>query len=110
MALLRTILAILIGFSLAVTPVGLAYASPAKTSTMTAMGHCDQKNMAQCPCCHKAMPCQFDGSCGLKCLKIVGCFPGETAATAVGKTLYTLSVAATLVKRSWPPPAPPPRS
>ena len=97
-------------FSLAATPVGMAYASPSKAATMAAMEHCDQKDTSNCPCCHKAVPCQFDSFCAVKCVKILGALTCPTAPTALSSTDYPNAANDALNMRSWPPPAPPPRS
>lgn len=109
MVLIRTLLAVLIMFSLAVTPVSIAYASPGKAAAMAAMEHCDRKDMADCPCCHKAVPCQFDSFCAVKCLKIFVALTGPTAPTTLSSTDYPNAADEALKMRSWPPPAPPPR-
>lgn len=110
MVLIRAILSVLIMFSLAVTPVGMAYASPAKAAAMATMKHCDKKDMANCPCCHKAVPCQFDSSCAVKCVKILSALTCPAMPTAFSSTGYPVPADDTLNTRSWPPPAPPPRT
>ena len=110
MSLLRTILAILIGFSLAVTPVGVAFATSAKASNAVVAAYCAKTDMGDCACCDKAVPCQFDSSCAAKCMKILGSLACVDARADVGANRYALAVEPALELRSWPPPAPPPRS
>ena len=69
MSLIRTIFAILIALSLAVTPVASALASNADGG-MAGMEDCDQDSKADCPCCNtkNACPPEF---CLTKCFKLI---------------------------------------
>lgn len=97
-------------FSLAATPVAMAYDSPANATAMAAMEHCDKKDMADCPCCHKAMPCQFDSVCAVKCLKILSAIICPANPNMFVSADYPQVADAALIARTWPPPSPPPRS
>lgn len=104
MSALRFILAVLIGFSLAVTPVAAAMAGPA-----AAVKHCDKQDMGDFPCCEKADSCRPD-TCATKCLKVVGNLCGLTKPfVPVAEVLQSAEVDKVAL-RSWPPPSPPPRT
>lgn len=115
MPLLRTILAVLIGFSLAMTPVAAAMATP-----MSAMVHCDKKgigsndngtaaaaDMPDC-CCDKSDNCSAD-ACALKCFKTQCALSETSKAFSFLRQPYVQSISDLIVQRDWPPPAPPPR-
>lgn len=113
---LRIILAVLIGFSLAVTPVAAAMAKP-----MAAMEHCDKKGMSaknmgataatEMPdcCCDKANACPAD-ACAVKCFKTPCALPTATESFGFLRQAYAQSISDLIVQRAWPPPAPPPRA
>ncbi len=109
MPLLRLILAVLIGFSLAVTPVAAAMAKP-----MVAMEHCDKKGMGakdlgDCPCCDKSGACPVD-SCAQKCFKTPCFLPTATKTFEFLRQTYERSMTDSIALSDWPPPAPPPRA
>ena len=110
---LRFILAVLIGFSLAVTPVAAALAKP-----MAAMEHCDKKGvsakgltataMDDC-CCGKTNACPAD-ACAVKCYKTPCALPTASESFAVVPQTYARARSESIAFSSWPPPAPPPRA
>lgn len=113
---LRIILAVLIGSSLAVTPVAAAVAKP-----MAAMEHCDKKGMStkdmgataatEMPdcCCNKANACSAD-ACAVKCFKSQCALPTATKMFGSLRHAYETSTADIVALSAWPPPAPPPRA
>lgn len=109
MRTIRFILAVLIGFSLAVTPVGNALAK-----SMAATEHCDKQamdsdNNVDCPCCDKANACPGD-FCSVTCFKISSAFPTANKLIDLMRQTYEPSAGELITFRSWPPPAPPPRA
>ena len=109
---IRFIVALFIGFSLAIAPVAAAMVGPAMSSGM-AMEHCDKtpaKMMSQhCDCCDKSNTCRAD-LCGAQCAKINGFLPvaAKPACIGLGRDFPRPSSIG-LAINSWPPPAPPPR-
>lgn len=112
MPVIRFIFAVLIGFSLAVTPVAAAMAKP-----MAAMEHCDKKGMnakglsakamSDC-CCDKANACPAD-TCAMKCFKTTCAFSTATKTFGFLSQTYERSLSESVALSTWPPPAPPPR-
>lgn len=106
---LRIILAVLIGFSLAVTPVAAAIAKP-----MAAMEHCDKKgmgakDMGDCPCCDKVSACAAS-ACSSMCAKVPVALTSAFITLVFMRQAYERSTADTVALSAWPPPAPPPRA
>lgn len=109
MPLLRIILAVFIGVSLAFAPVAGAIAMP-----MAGMGHCDSKmddahKMGDCNCCHKSNTCNTD-TCSVKCAKVSFTISSPSRSLAFLRQSYEAAVSQALAFHSWPPPAPPPRA
>jgi hypothetical protein len=119
--LLRIILAILIGFSLAVSPVAAAMANPTTT-----MEHCGKAGMGamnmgtqdmgakttkHCPDCDKSGAC-LSQNCAQKCFKTAAAFilPEAIKTFDFSGQTYERSISVSIVMNAWPPPAPPPRA
>lgn len=104
MSLARVILAVLIGVSLAITPVAAAMAGPAAS-----MAHCDKAGKGDGSCCDKANACRPD-ACAAKCFKIPGVLADADFARRLRARDFEPSVASLTPLSAWPPPAPPPRT
>lgn len=104
-SIFRFLLGVLIALSLAATPVVAAMAMPA-----VAAEHCAKKDMSDCPGCDKGTACQAS-QCAAKCSKAQPSSLEAPVRTfdAFSRTFPRAENEAALF-RSWPPPAPPPRS
>lgn len=67
MRLARTVFAVLLALSLAVTPIGSVYAASAGTAMM-GMEDCDKMPKGDCPCCDPLTGCPPE-LCLIKCFK-----------------------------------------
>lgn len=102
--MIRLILAVLIGFSLAAAPVAAAMVGPAAP-----MEHCDKKDMGDCSCCDKANACRPE-ACAAKCVKIPGFFKAADLTRYLRPQDFEPFKASMAPLSAWPPPAPPPRT
>ena len=112
MLILRTILALLIGFSLLTAPISAAMAAQAMETGMV-MEDCDKMPSMQapsdCDCCDKANLCQ-PNTCGAQCAKLLGYLPTSTRTNIAVAQEFPRPASVVVERHSWPPPAPPPRT
>jgi hypothetical protein len=109
MAVVRLLLAVLIGLAVAFAPVGAAMAS-ANSASKTAMTDCHGKPAKPCPDCDskaKKAKCPGDGS---KCCKLTGTLAALPAVPVVAIAPHELPEPQPVPDRSLRPQIPPPRS